>query len=308
METQTRRKSDLRQHASQLFSFFFSLLIHCCLFLIFGATLLHLRHHDEKAVTTTHPPEVIFDLSPPSQTPPVVDTSSAHPLEKPPEHPNFQSYENTAAASELPATGTEPLPTQQGKEQDTVSFHNADHSAGEQNKPSVTTAAASPEEAMPHDAKLPVTKSAEPIATPLANQPVMGHLSSAAKNNQETSRTSTIHGSISNKGPASVAAEATPLGRYKKTLSEAISSRWHYYVDHRIELLSLGTATISFSVNQEGMVESLQLVSNSSNQSFADCCLKSIMEAKLPPIPAEIASTLQNKKLDVEYRFTICSD
>jgi len=268
------------------------------------------HHHEEKKALTKTPPEVVFDLSPLTQEHPVVDTSSTQPLEKAPEHAVCQSYENTAAASELPPTGTAPLPTQQGREQNTLSFRNADHSIGEQSKSTMTAAPAlsSPQETE-HDEKISTIKTAAPAAT-LAppDQPVMGHLSSAAQNNVETTRTSMIRGSISNKGSASVAAEATPLGRYKKTLSEAISSRWHYYVDHRIELLSFGTATISFYVTQEGKVESLQLLSNSSNQSFADCCLKSIMEAKLPPIPSEIATTLQGKKLDVEYRFTICSE
>lgn len=299
-----------RNHASQVFSFLSSLLVHAFLFLLFGATLLHLRHHEEKKSPIATPPEIVFDLSELSQQRPVVDTTSTHPLEKAPEHAAFQSYENTAAASELPPTGKAPLPTQQGREEDTLSFRQANHSVGEQSKPPMEIAPPlpSPQEVHPDDKALSSVKAAEPAALPAPDQPVMGHLSSAAKNNEETARTSMIRGSISNKGPACVAAEATPLGHYKKTLSEAISSRWRYYVDHRMELLSFGTATISFYVTQEGKIETLQLLSNSSNQSFADCCLKSIMEAKLPAIPSEIATTLQGKKLDVEYRFTICSD
>ncbi|MBM3857411.1 MAG: hypothetical protein FJ390_05540 [Verrucomicrobia bacterium] len=308
MQSNAMSDSHFRKHASQFFAFLSSLFIHLFLILLFGSTLLHLYHHQEKKASLAIPPEIVFDLSTLPQQPPVVDTSSDRPLDKAPEHANFQSYENTAAASELPATGKDPLPTQQGREQDTLSFRNADHSIGENSHPSAPAAPAlsNPEETH-HDEKALAT-TAEPAAVPAPDQPVIGHLSTAAKNNAETARTSMIRGSISNKGPACVAAETTPLGRYKKTLSDAISSRWRYYVDHRMELLSFGTATISFYVTQEGRVESLQLLSNSSNQSFADCCLKSIMEAKLPPIPPEIASTLQNKKLDVEYRFTICSD
>ena len=306
----SERKNNFRRHASQLFSFLFSLLVHAFLFLLFGATLLHLRHHEEKKSPAATPPEIVFDLSPLSQERSVVDTTSTHPLEQAPDHAAFQSYENTAAASELPPTGKAPLPTQQGREEDTLSFRQADHSVGEQTQPpaTVSPALSSPQEIHSDDKALSSIKAAETVAVAAPDQPVMGHLSSAAKNNEETARTSMIRGSISNKGPASVAAEATPLGRYKKTLSEAISSRWRYYVDHQMELLSFGTATISFHVTQEGKIETLQLLTNSSNQSFADCCLKSIMEAKLPTIPSEIATTLQGKKLDVEYRFTICSD
>lgn len=301
-------ESHFRVRTSKCFAFFFSLLIHFFLILLFGSTWMHLYHHQEKKTTLTNPPEIVFDLSPFSQEHPVVDTSSTHPLEKPPEHPICQSYENTAASSELAPTGTTPLPTQQGREEDTLSLHNADHSIEKKASMPAPTISRASQEVSSDEKILSSAKPAEIGTTLTSNKPVIGHLSSAAKNNQETSRASMIHGSISNKGPSSVAAEATPLGHYKKTLSEAISSRWHYYVDHRVEFLSFGTATISFYVTQEGKIEALHLLSNTSNQSFADCCLKSIMEAKLPPIPSEVASTLQNKKLDVEYRFTICSD
>lgn len=291
---------------SSMISFFFSLCIHLILVFIFRTTLLHLHHHEEKKEIITTPPEIVFDLSP--QEHPVIDTSSTTPLDKPPEHAAFQSYQNTAAASDLPPTGKAPLPTQQGREEDTLSFHNANHTEGESIVPSQPVASALPASQKTTLTNTFTEKTTTSVAYHAADQPVIGHLSSAAKNNEETARSSMIRGSISNKGPACVAAEATPLGRYKKTLSEAISSRWRYYVDHRMELLNFGTATISFYVTEDGKVEALQLLSNTSNQSFADCCLKSIMEAKLSPIPPEIASTLQNKKLDVEYRFTICSD
>ena len=31
----------------------------------------------------------------------------------------------------------------------------------------------------------------------------------------------------------SVEAEATPIGRYKKAVADAIGSRWYYYVDEK---------------------------------------------------------------------------
>ncbi len=300
---------NVRKNASPFLAFFFSLFVHAFLLLLFGSTLVHLYHHEEKKLPLTAPPEVVFDLSPPVQERHTINTSSTHPLEKSPEHANFQSYENTAAASELPPTGIAPLPSQEGQEKETLSLHNADHAEGETVTPKAATPPFLTDQKKEESTDPPLTtKPTEAAVMPASDQPAIGHLSSVAKNHAETSRTSLIRGSISNKGPASVSAEATPLGHYKKTLSDAISSRWHYYVDHRIEFLSFGTATISFYVTQEGKIESLQLLSNTSNQSFADCCLKSVMEAKLPPIPPEVASTLQNKKLDVEYRFTISSD
>jgi hypothetical protein len=309
------KEKNAHHHASQFFSLLLSLLVHASLVLLFGATLLHLGHHEEREVPTTKtPPEVVFDLSALSEQHPVVDTLSKNRLEKAPEQAVVQSHENSAASSELPPTGETPLPTQQGREQEILSLHQENRTTGEEKTavastmpipaPQQTDAQQQADSAQ----KTLTTSNIEATPIPAPDQPVVGHLSSRATKSDESSHPSMIRGTISNKGPASVAAEATPLGRYKKILSDAISSRWHYYVDHRIELLSFGTATISFHVTQNGKIEALELLSNSSNQSFSDCCLKSIMEAQLPEIPAEIAATLQDKKLDVEYRFTICSE
>jgi TonB family protein len=102
-----------------------------------------------------------------------------------------------------------------------------------------------------------------------------------------------------------VAAEATPLGRYKKSVSTAIGSRWYYYVNERMGLLSIGTVSVTFKVTASGKVTDLRVVSSNSNESLTDCSLRSIMDAKIPPIPPEVAATLQNGSLEIDYSFTI---
>ncbi|MCE9543458.1 MAG: hypothetical protein K8R38_08090, partial [Verrucomicrobia bacterium] len=63
----------------------------------------------------------------------------------------------------------------------------------------------------------------------------------AKKGYQPETRQTVIRGNISNRGRSSVAAEATPIGRYKKAVADAIGSRWYYYVNERMGLLSIGT-------------------------------------------------------------------
>ena len=112
-------------------------------------------------------------------------------------------------------------------------------------------------------------------------------------------------GNISNKGRSSVAAEATPIGRYKKRMSDAIGSRWYYYVNERMGLLSIGTVNVAFKITSSGKVKGLHVISTNSNESLTDCSLRSIMDAKLPPITPEVAQTLQDGSLEIEYSFTI---
>jgi outer membrane biosynthesis protein TonB len=125
------------------------------------------------------------------------------------------------------------------------------------------------------------------------------------KGYQPETRQTVIRGNISNRGRSSVAAEATPLGRYRKGVADAIGSRWYYYVDERMGLLSIGTVDVSFKVSASGKVSKLHVVSSNGNESLTDCSLRSIMDAKLPPIPPDVARTLQNGVLEIDYSFTV---
>ena len=127
----------------------------------------------------------------------------------------------------------------------------------------------------------------------------------AKKGYQPETRQTVIRGNISNRGRSSVAAEATPLGRYRKAVSDAIGSRWYYYVDDRMSLLSIGTVDVTFRVNASGKVTGLKVLHSNSNESLTDCSVRSIMDAKLPPIPPDVAATLQGGTLEIDYSFTI---
>ena len=125
------------------------------------------------------------------------------------------------------------------------------------------------------------------------------------KGYQPETRQTVIRGNISNRGRSSVEAEATPIGRYKKAVADAIGSRWYYYVDEKMGLLSIGTVSVSFKVTGSGKVTGLHVVSSNSNESLTDCSLRSIMDAKLPPIPPDVTKTLQDGSLEIDYSFTI---
>ena len=126
----------------------------------------------------------------------------------------------------------------------------------------------------------------------------------ARKGYQQETRQTVIRGNISNRGRSSVAAEATPIGRYRKAVSDAIGSRWYFYVDREMTLLSVGTVDVSFKVDANGKPTGLHVV-RGSNEALTDCSVRSIIDAKLPPIPPDVAATLQNGMLEIDYSFTI---
>lgn len=307
-----REHKNFRERTSPFWAFFFSLLIHGFLIILFGATLAQWHSYQKKTPAFKKNPEVIFDLSPLPQERPIVDTPAAAPLEKAPDHSPFQSDKNTTASSELPPTGESPLPTQQGREQDTLSFQETERSLNKNiphtSPPSSETRPQGLQADIKNALLSPPAVSTETTPSLAPNETAIAHLSVAAKNSEASTRASMLRGSISNKGPAAVNAEATRLGHYKKALTTAINSSWSYFIDHHLESLNIGTATVSFYITQEGKVELLHLTSNTSNPAFADHCLKLIMGTKLPPIPPDVAATLQGKRLEVEYRFTIYAD
>ncbi|MFZ4115172.1 MAG: hypothetical protein ACOYK6_00440 [Chthoniobacterales bacterium] len=293
------------------FPFLLSLLFHALLLLLFCCGLFRFATETLSISPSEAPtealPEVVLDLSPPlPETRPTIQTASEQPLKEAPKDASFESHENTEASSELPSTGALPIPTQEGRESDVIELKHSESTA--RTKPLPTSA---PAEEQQNDAnKLTATAlpSPKPIESTEKEHPVMGTLSSKAKGEESGSHPSMIRGAISNRGKSSVAAEATPIGLYKKTLADAISSHWYYCIDQRMELLSFGTATLFFYVNQQGKIEEPRIISNTSNQTFADCCLQSIIETKLPVIPPEIAKKLEKGRLEIEYRFTIYPD
>lgn len=145
----------------------------------------------------------------------------------------------------------------------------------------------------------------QPSQTSAAQPPSTPGSAGNTKGYQPETRQTVIRGNISNRGRSSVAAEATPIGRYKKAVADAIGSRWYYYVEERMGLLSIGTVEVSFKVGPGGKVAGLHVVRSNSNQSLTDCSMRSIMDAKLPPLPPDVAATLQDGCLEIDYSFTI---
>ena len=271
---------------------------------------------------------IVAPESQPKQRPSYVETSESQRTDKPPEDATFESYKDTRAASPLPATGDAPVPSQDGTQSPALSFENREYTAGPQARPS--TPAVPPRQETAPEPKAEPTP--EPKFTPrpstqLAlleppkpqNTPRPESAKAVQQKKQQPqapqppgyqpqTRITRIRGNISNRGRSAVSATATPLGRYKKMLSDAIGSRWYYYVSDQIGLLNVGTVEVRFVVRDSGKVERVQVLRNSSNESFAACSVRAIMEAEIPPIPKELVPMLESGRIEIEYSFTILSN
>lgn len=220
-----------------------------------------------------------------------------------PKDKTFESNANSIGASELAAAGEMPLPSQAGKDRPLMDFESNPYSldskgAQAQQKPASQQTAAKPA-AQPEPitaadqfALLTQKSASAPDAAAASSQ-----AQSAYRRQKERTR---MAGNITNRGISSVNALGTPLGRYQKIVADSIGSRWYTYVDQKRDLISIGTLRLAFIIDRSGRVKNLKVTENSSNESFASVCVQSVLEAHLPPIPADVAQSLPPEGLEVE--------
>jgi outer membrane biosynthesis protein TonB len=260
------------------------------------------------------PVELTFvDLSTPAPTknPMFVRNDESKQTEKPKEQ-TFESNENSIAASEQAATGNMPVPSQDGNERTKLDFQSNNASLateGAQPKPSVAPQKeASPQ---PSAQPTPISKSEEfamLTSTPTPRPSVASTPQQQKSSFQPYKDRTRLAGAITNRGTSAVNAVGTPLGRYQKTLFDSVGSRWYAYIEQKADLVSLGTTRVSFWVDRSGRVKNLKVLSNDSNEAFANVCLQSILDAQLPPIPQDVANALPPEGLETEIAFTTFSN
>jgi outer membrane biosynthesis protein TonB len=313
--------------------------------------------------TPTPPPEetpselTIVDLSEPPppplvpKNPPSMQTDPSKESAEKPKEQTFESNANSLAASNKPATGDLPLPSQDGKDRPFTQLDTHDFSLqtqGSQPQPQAPPQQSPAPESKPPPSPQPkaseppkTTPTAAPSATaepeqfamltatppppikapdetepspppdvaasaaPLAPRPKPEN---PASNFQAQTQETRITGRITNRGPSSVNAVGTPLGRYQKAVSDSIGSRWYHHMSRKMDLVSVGTAHLEAEVDAEGHIQKLRVLSNNANEAFANICLQSFQEAHLPPIPPDLIATLPNGRMPVDIFFTTYSN
>jgi outer membrane biosynthesis protein TonB len=304
----------------------FSLLAH--LTAIVGITWIYLSRPPLPPPEPVEEIEITMIEPPAAEKPKFIDTNA--PESAPPEQAAFEADRNTAAAA--PEAGVEPgpLPTQEGRDQPFVELEEQ------------ALALAKPDEAPPAPV-VPPTQAAPPVspepekpqpeAKPEEQKPAEPEkdalLAAAAPQKkpeerkevpqppappptrpsyQREARATRLSGSVSNRGKAAVAALATPLGRYRKAISDAIGSSWYHHIGSRMDMFSYGTIKVVFIIDRNGQARRPKVLSNTSNESFEIVTLESILSAEIPPIPPDILPTLEGGQIEIDYSFSIITN
>ncbi len=231
-----------------------------------------------------------------------------------PKEKTFESNANSIAASAQPATGgVLPLPSQQGKDRPELNFDTQHYSVANQGastQPSVAPQQTPMPSAVPTVAPTPAGEelamlTTKPTPPPLSQATPAPQRPPASAYQPERQQTR-VTGSISNRGISAINAVGTPLGRYQKIVTDAIGSHWYAYTRSKADLIEIGTLRAHFFIDRSGQITQLKVLGNSSNEAFANVCLQSILEAKLPPIPDDVADTLPPQGLEFDgITFTI---
>lgn len=126
-----------------------------------------------------------------------------------------------------------------------------------------------------------------------------------AKGFSPEERQNVINGSLAKEGADAVDAIDTPVGRYKKAVRDSISATWHRYRQDNAEFVTWGILKLEFSVDSSGRVRNLEITKNEANAMLAEFSLRAIRDAKLPPMPEEVAKTLGSQGLVIQYDIII---
>ena len=112
-----------------------------------------------------------------------------------------------------------------------------------------------------------------------------------------------MSGTLSNRGPAAVNAEATAIGIYTRKVTIHIERRWHIFRRQKGDYVTYGNMRIRFDVNKKGQTQNVRVLSSDANPIMADFTLSAILGAKVDPMPAEVVRelALANGLLEITY-------
>lgn len=371
---QQRAAADRRRTWKVVFALLAALALHAILLPII---VLVAAHWPKSHLHGVAPAPLRLTLLPPAEPTPTPGAPGSQPnymrttaeqeAKEKPKDPDFISDKDTLAASEKPANGDKPLPSQDGRKSDAFDFDTRNYRPGKEASEAASAAPAVPAQQQTQ-AQQPTPPPA-PTATPLTNKPrskrkptstatpsPTGEFAAAtpepnappeppiptpekeddsgnappkptrdqtrAKPNQQTNpslvpnpglqrppgyqpqtQQSLATGSINNRGRPAVQALGTPLGRYIKNVQDSIGALWYLRVDEKADVLSTGEVKLHFYVDRSGRAKQVRVSRGDGNSALASVSMGSIMDADIPPIPADVLDTLPGGQLEMDLGF-----
>ena len=96
------------------------------------------------------------------------------------------------------------------------------------------------------------------------------------------------------------------LGAYGKAIGNAIGNSIGSDAlpqKSRKEFLAVGEVRIQFSLDAKGQVSEIKILSNSAGPTNAECAIRAVKAAKIPPIPPERLAQVPSGRMKIVYTF-----
>ena len=152
------------------------------------------------------------------------------------------------------------------------------------------------ESAPPGAPTLPLTPA--PSSLPVPNRNVDAFQSETRKAN--------LKGEARKKGYAAFDAEDTPIGRYRKAVSNAVERSWQAKMLANQDFFGFNVKIrVEFSLNRWGKVSNVRVPKRAKNAVLTNQTLAAILEAKLPEMPPLVIEQLDGGDLPCHFNFTI---
>lgn len=252
-----------------------------------------------------------------------------------PTNAKFQSDRNTVAASAMPPSKTSALqmPTLDGNTAVKPQLNNTDYQDGSlKNSPSPAATQPTPtvketmakmetDNASTDQNRLPLeVRKPDSTAPAVAPEPVPAkpqvrmpedkppqmNAPSEEEDFSAFNRMSKSEGSVSREGENAVDAVATPLGMFESQIKAAIQKKWQLSVQSNGEAIT-GRVRFRFYVDKKGTPQDLKILSDArdADPRMRELTLRAILDAQIPPIPADLLPTLEDGRVKIEYEAII---
>ncbi|MCE9518947.1 MAG: hypothetical protein K8R87_05210 [Verrucomicrobia bacterium] len=125
---------------------------------------------------------------------------------------------------------------------------------------------------------------------------------------QPQTRVAEMHGSIGERGAEdAVNAAMTIEGQYMAEIQKAVGIKWHKLVGPQRDLAKPGIFTVHFFVSPDGSVkfDDITILSDKGNVVLESVAVKSILTAKIPPMPRELRTSHDKGRFSAGINFLI---
>jgi hypothetical protein len=88
-----------------------------------------------------------------------------------------------------------------------------------------------------------------------------------------------------------------------RQVTGAVEKKWHLYVRLARDSVTYGRVRFRFYVDQRGTPQDLKILSDArdADPRMREITLRAILDADIPPIPAELIPELEDGRLKIEY-------